>query len=49
MSGAALERVFREASGRIVGALAARFRNLALAEDRCTMSYCYSGTMGSFD
>src|SRR5450631_415466 len=33
MSGAALERVFREASGRIVGALAARFRNLALAED----------------
>src|ERR1700680_2452088 len=33
MSGAALDRVFREASGRIVGALAARFRNLALAED----------------
>ncbi len=33
MSGAALERVFREASGRIVGALAARFRNLGLAED----------------
>ena len=33
MSGAALERVFREASGRIVGALAARFRTLALAED----------------
>jgi RNA polymerase sigma-70 factor, ECF subfamily len=33
MSGAALERVFREASGRIVGALAARFRDLALAED----------------
>jgi RNA polymerase sigma-70 factor (ECF subfamily) len=33
MSGGALERVFREASGRIVGALAARFRDLALAED----------------
>jgi RNA polymerase sigma-70 factor, ECF subfamily len=33
MSGAALERVFREASGRIVGALAARFHDLALAED----------------
>jgi RNA polymerase sigma-70 factor, ECF subfamily len=33
MSGAALERVFRAASGRIVGALAARFRDLALAED----------------
>jgi RNA polymerase sigma-70 factor (ECF subfamily) len=35
MSGAALERVFREASGRIVGALAARFRDLQLAEDAC--------------
>jgi RNA polymerase sigma-70 factor (ECF subfamily) len=35
MSGAALDRVFREASGRIVGALAARFRDLALAEDAC--------------
>jgi RNA polymerase sigma-70 factor, ECF subfamily len=35
MSGAALERVFREASGRIVGALATRFRDLALAEDAC--------------
>jgi RNA polymerase sigma-70 factor, ECF subfamily len=33
MSGAALERVFREASGRIVGALAARFRDLDVAED----------------
>src|SRR5450631_4493612 len=33
MSGAALERVFREARGRIVGALAGRFRDLALAED----------------
>jgi RNA polymerase sigma-70 factor, ECF subfamily len=33
MSGAALERVFREASGRIVGALAARFRDLDLGED----------------
>jgi RNA polymerase sigma-70 factor (ECF subfamily) len=33
MSGGALERVFREASGRIVGALAARFRDLAVAED----------------
>jgi len=33
MSGAALERVFRAASGRIIGALAARFRDLALAED----------------
>jgi predicted RNA polymerase sigma factor len=30
---AALDRVFREASGRIVAALASRFRNLALAED----------------
>ncbi len=33
MSLGALERVFREASGRIVGALAARLRDLALAED----------------
>jgi RNA polymerase sigma-70 factor (ECF subfamily) len=33
MSGAALERVFRAASGRIMGALAARFRDLDLAED----------------
>ena len=33
MSGAAVERVFREASARIVGALAARFRDLTLAED----------------
>jgi RNA polymerase sigma-70 factor (ECF subfamily) len=33
MGGEGLERVFREASGRIVGALAARFRDLALAED----------------
>jgi len=33
MTGAALERVFREASGRIVGALAARFRDLVVAED----------------
>jgi RNA polymerase sigma-70 factor (ECF subfamily) len=33
MIGAALERVFREASGRIVGALASRFRDLSLAED----------------
>lgn len=42
MSGAALERVYREASGRIVGALAARFRDIALAEDAfseaCTRS-----------
>jgi RNA polymerase sigma-70 factor (ECF subfamily) len=35
MSGAALDRVFREASGRIIAALAARFRNVALAEDAC--------------
>ena len=35
MSGAALDRVFREASGRIIGALASRFRDLALAEDAC--------------
>src|SRR5262249_27942826 len=35
MSGAALDRVFRAASGRIVGALAARFRDIALAEDAC--------------
>jgi RNA polymerase sigma-70 factor (ECF subfamily) len=33
MSGAALERVFRSASARIVGALAARLRDLATAED----------------
>lgn len=33
MNGAALDRVFRAASGRIVAALAARFRDLALAED----------------
>jgi RNA polymerase sigma-70 factor, ECF subfamily len=33
MSGAALDSVFREASGRIVGALVSRFRDLALAED----------------
>jgi RNA polymerase sigma-70 factor, ECF subfamily len=31
--GAALDRIFREASGRIVGALAVRFRDLATAED----------------
>lgn len=33
MNGAALDRVFRTASGRIVAALANRFRDLALAED----------------
>jgi RNA polymerase sigma-70 factor (ECF subfamily) len=33
MIGAALDRIFREASGRIVAALAARFRDLATAED----------------
>jgi RNA polymerase sigma-70 factor (ECF subfamily) len=33
MSGAALDRVFRESSGRIVAALAARYRDLDLAED----------------
>ena len=33
MNGAALDRVFRAASGRIVGALAARFRDLDLAEE----------------
>ncbi len=33
MSGPALERVFRAAGGRIIGALAARYRSLALAED----------------
>jgi RNA polymerase sigma-70 factor (ECF subfamily) len=33
MIGAALDRVFRAAGGRIIGALAARFRNLDLAED----------------
>ncbi len=33
MNGAALERIFRAASGRIVAALAARFRDLSLAED----------------
>lgn len=33
MNGAALERVFRDASGRLVAALAARYRDLDLAED----------------
>lgn len=33
MTGAALGRVFRDASGRIVAALASRFRDLDLAED----------------
>jgi len=33
MNGVALERVFRAASGRIIAALAARFRDLARAED----------------
>lgn len=33
MTSAALDRVFREASGRIVAALASRFRDLDLAED----------------
>jgi RNA polymerase sigma-70 factor, ECF subfamily len=33
MIGPALDRVFREASARIVGALASRFRDLDLAED----------------
>jgi RNA polymerase sigma-70 factor (ECF subfamily) len=33
MNGAALDRVFRAASGRIIAALAVRFRDLALAED----------------
>jgi RNA polymerase sigma-70 factor, ECF subfamily len=33
MNGIALERVFRAASGRIIAALAARFRDLARAED----------------
>ncbi len=33
MSGPALERVFRAASGRIIGVLAARYRDLTLAED----------------
>jgi RNA polymerase sigma-70 factor, ECF subfamily len=33
MTSAPLEKVFREASGRIVGALASRFRDLDLAED----------------
>ncbi|MGZ5198305.1 MAG: RNA polymerase sigma factor [Telluria sp.] len=33
MNGAALERVFKSASGRIIAALAAQFRNLSLAED----------------
>ena len=33
MNGAALDRVFRAASGRIIAALAARFRNVTLAED----------------
>jgi RNA polymerase sigma-70 factor, ECF subfamily len=33
MNGPALERVFRAASGRIIAVLAARFRDLALAED----------------
>ncbi len=33
MNGAALDRIFRSASGRIIAALVARFRDLALAED----------------
>lgn len=33
MSGPALDRVFRESSGRIIAALAARYRDLDLAED----------------
>jgi RNA polymerase sigma-70 factor, ECF subfamily len=33
VNGPALERVFRAASGRIIAALAAGFRDLALAED----------------
>ncbi len=33
MTGSTVEHVFREASGRIVAALAARFRDLTLAED----------------
>lgn len=33
MSGPALERVFRAASGRIIAVLAARYRNLVIAED----------------
>lgn len=33
MNGPALERIFRAASGRIIAALAARYRDLALAED----------------
>ncbi len=33
MNGAALDRVFRTASGRIIAALATRFRDLSLAED----------------
>ena len=33
MNGPALERVFRAASGRIIAALAARFRDLSRAED----------------
>ena len=33
MTSAALGRVFRDASGRIVAALASRFRDLDLAED----------------
>lgn len=33
MNGAALDRVFRAASGRIIAALAVRFRDLPLAED----------------
>jgi RNA polymerase sigma-70 factor, ECF subfamily len=33
VNGAALDRVFREASGRIIAALAARFRDLSIAEE----------------
>ena len=33
MNGSAIERVFRAAGGRIIPALAARFRDLSLAED----------------
>jgi RNA polymerase sigma-70 factor, ECF subfamily len=39
MNGASLDRIFRAASGRIIGALAARFRDLSLAEDACSEAF----------
>lgn len=47
MSYQTLERVFREASGRIVAALAARFRNLDLCEDAFSEACVRAATVWS--